>query len=148
MTLQLVRPVITQSCILLAALNSCASHSPTTSSTAAIASPAIAGVLFCRGSRLCDLGFAGLSFSALKLALGSFMTGPSCSFFLRSIKSAAPPRNGRPNPLMKIIPCNLRDDLHAGDRASDLDPSSKKPADREGVEGSKGSPADRLENRP
>jgi hypothetical protein len=44
MTLQLVRPDIRQSCILLAALSSWASHRPTTSKTAAMANPAIAGV--------------------------------------------------------------------------------------------------------
>ena len=51
-TLQLVRPDIRQSCILLADVNSCASHNPTTSRTTAIASPAIAGRRFsgCSGS--------------------------------------------------------------------------------------------------
>jgi hypothetical protein len=88
MTLQLVRPVITQSCILLAALSSCASHSPTTSSTAAMASPAIAGVLFCRGSRFCDLGFAGFGFLASTFSdsrfsgLGSFMNRTFLSIFV------------------------------------------------------------------
>ena len=41
-TLQLVRPVIRQSCILLAAVNSWASHNPATSKTPAIAKPASA----------------------------------------------------------------------------------------------------------
>jgi hypothetical protein len=52
MTLQLVRPDIRQSCILLAEVNSCANHSPTTSRTTAIANPAIAGRRFsgCSGS--------------------------------------------------------------------------------------------------
>jgi hypothetical protein len=43
MTLQLVRPDIRQSCILLLAVSSCASHSPVASRTTAMASPAIAG---------------------------------------------------------------------------------------------------------
>jgi len=42
-TLQFVRPDIRQSCILLVAVSSCANHNPTTSSTAAMANPAIAG---------------------------------------------------------------------------------------------------------
>src|ERR1700721_1677541 len=42
MTLQLVRPVIRQSCILLAAVNSWASHNPASSKTTAIARPASA----------------------------------------------------------------------------------------------------------
>src|ERR1700680_2916648 len=42
MTLQLVRPDIRQSCILLAAVRSCASHKPAASIATAINSPAIA----------------------------------------------------------------------------------------------------------
>lgn len=42
MTLQLLRPDIRQSCILLVAVSSRASHSPTTSNTTAIARPAMA----------------------------------------------------------------------------------------------------------
>jgi hypothetical protein len=42
-TLQFVRPDIRQSCILLVAVSSCANHNPTTSRTAAMANPAIAG---------------------------------------------------------------------------------------------------------
>jgi hypothetical protein len=42
MTLQLVRPDITQSCSLLAAVRSCASHTPTASRTTAMTSPAMA----------------------------------------------------------------------------------------------------------
>jgi hypothetical protein len=41
-TLQLVRPDITQSCILLAAVRSCANHTPTASRTTAMMSPAMA----------------------------------------------------------------------------------------------------------
>src|ERR1700722_7022243 len=152
MTLQLVRPDSTQSCILLAALSSCANHRPTTNSTTAIASPAIAGGLLSRGSRFCGLGFTGPGFAGSRFSVvESFMNR---TFFflglglpLRSIESAAPPGNGRPNPFVKIIPCDLRDDLHAGNRARDFDPPGKKPADREGVEGSKGSPTDGLEDR-
>ena len=52
MTLQFVRPDIRQSCILLAAVRSCASHSPSARITTAIASPAIAPRRFppCSGS--------------------------------------------------------------------------------------------------
>jgi hypothetical protein len=52
MTLQLVRPDIRQSCILLAEVSSCANHNPTTSRITAITNPAIAGRRFscCSGS--------------------------------------------------------------------------------------------------
>src|ERR1700761_8983936 len=65
-SLQLVRPDSTQSCILLAALNSCANHSPTTRSTAAIASPATAGVLLSRDCGLRGLELAGFEFAGLE----------------------------------------------------------------------------------
>jgi hypothetical protein len=65
-----------------------------------------------------------------------------------SIKPAATPANSRPNPFMQIIPRNLRNDLHACDRARDLDPPGEEPTDSERVERSKGSPADGFENRP
>ena len=52
MTLQFVRPDIRQSCILLAAVKSCASHSPSARIATAIAGPAIAPRRFppCSGS--------------------------------------------------------------------------------------------------
>src|SRR5271170_3534077 len=83
MTLQLVRPDIRQSSILLAAVNSRASHRPTTKSTTAIANPAIAGVRFSCGLGLSPLRLAGLAISGLALSgfalsgLGSFMIRPS-----------------------------------------------------------------------
>jgi hypothetical protein len=46
MTLQLLRPDIRQSFILLVAVNSWANHNPTASNTTAIANPAIAGRRF------------------------------------------------------------------------------------------------------
>jgi hypothetical protein len=101
-TLQLLRPDIRQSCILLAAVNSCASHNPTASKTTAIASPAIAGRRFSLGSR-------------------SFMAEPS--FHSRagslaqphSIQSTTAPVNGRPDALVKVIPRDLGYDLKPGD---------------------------------
>ena len=62
MTLQLVRPDIRQSCILLAAVNSRASHNPTTRSKTATASPAIAVVRLASDSAGSGLMFSGSVF--------------------------------------------------------------------------------------
>src|ERR1700751_5744403 len=101
MTLQLVRPDIRQSCILLAAVSSRASHQPTTSSTTAIANPAIAGLRLFLGS-------------------GSFISESSFrSFAMYSaripLQSAASPRYRRPYALVHVVPRDLGYNLKSRD---------------------------------
>lgn len=102
-TLQLVRPDIRQSCILLAAVSSRASHNPTASRTTAIANPASAGRRFSLGSRsfIAEPSFHSLACSRL----------PGRTL----IQSAPAPGNFRPDTLVEVIPRNLGDDLKPGD---------------------------------
>src|SRR5580700_4225501 len=64
-----------------------------------------------------------------------------------SIQSATAPGNGRPDPLVQVIPRDLGYDLKPGDRPGDLDLSGEKPADRKRVECSQRPPANGFENR-
>jgi hypothetical protein len=80
--------------------------------------------------------------------LGSLMTFFSIFFGAGSTHPAASPGNCCPNPFVEIVPRDLGHDLKSRDRARDFDASGKEPADRKCVEGSKGTPADGLENRP
>lgn len=64
------------------------------------------------------------------------------------VSSTAAPRNGRPDALVKVIPGDFGRDLKGGDRSGDFDPARHEPADREGIERSKGPPTDGFEDRP
>src|SRR5487761_1951873 len=64
-----------------------------------------------------------------------------------SIHSATPPVNGRPDPLVKVIPRYLGYDLEAGNRPGDLDPAGEEPADGKRIERPQRPPADGFENR-
>ena len=64
------------------------------------------------------------------------------------VSSTAAPQNGRPDALVKVIPGNFGSDLKGSDRSRDFYPARHEPADREGIERSKGPPTDGLEDRP
>jgi hypothetical protein len=63
-------------------------------------------------------------------------------------RSAAAPRDGGPDALVKVVPGDFGDDLEAGDRSGYFNPARHEPTDREGIERSQGAPTHGLEDRP
>src|SRR5215471_19131203 len=64
-----------------------------------------------------------------------------------AIVLASSPRDDRPDPLVEIIPGDLGDDLHSGDRACDLHSTGHEPTDGKRVERAECAPAYGLEHR-
>jgi hypothetical protein len=61
-------------------------------------------------------------------------------------KPTSAPRNGRPDPLVQVIPGDFGYDLEAGNRSRDLDPARQNPTDRKCIERSQRPPTEGFED--
>ena len=107
MTLQFVRPDIRQSCILLAAVKSWASHSPSARIATAIASPAIAPRRFppCSGSVISRSvpETVDMKHPAPRFAITTIPDGPDVPAIALTLRTKPTGARSAPSPLMRLF---------------------------------------------